>query len=68
MPTFAIPVESIFTAAQLQRAKEIGDDEETITREITEPHLPIINQKTRQENSARYWSYVLIYWCVYAKD
>jgi len=64
---FSIPVESIFSEAQLRRAKELGDDEESITREITEPHLPVINKKTGQENSAKYWAYVLIYWCQYTE-
>jgi hypothetical protein len=63
-----VTISKIFTLAELAKAERIiattrgGTDRITrLANEITIPALPRINDKTGQENDARYFAYLLEY-------
>jgi len=58
------PLGSILTVAEIRLALDLTEVKE-IEEQIIRPALARINEKTGQENDARYLAYFVLHWCSY---
>lgn len=54
-----IELGKVFDRGQLDAILRIGNDPARVTREVIEPAMTQINERTGQENDARYWGYMI---------
>jgi hypothetical protein len=54
----SISVLEVFTEKMIEQAMKCKNADE-IQKEVIEPNMAMINEKTGQENDSRYWAYAM---------